>query len=227
MKLITRISPPPEEKNEVSDEQLMSIYNDCDFLCPVEARDYCMLIVSYKGILRGFDCTSIRQCNFKLLQEKSGLSYIQIILKNVDKNERTKNKKNRTVVIAAETKEENKWKCALHAFVNYYLAVNNSKHLFTNSDFLFFNLAKKDHGKQLSQRHLNFALQRHLKRVNMTHNEGKKSTGHCLRVRGATSAIRNGVQIDLVKEMGGWLSDAVVRYIRYNLQDRIQASLKI
>ena len=61
----------------------------------------------------------------------------------------------------------------------------------------------------------------------MTHNEGKKSTGHCLRVRGATSAIRNGVQIDLVKEMGGWLSDAVVRYIRYNLHDRIQASLKI
>jgi hypothetical protein len=89
----------------------------------------------------------------------------------------------------------------------------------------FFNDARKDlYAKGLKGATLNFLVKQML---SVSGFDPSGFGGHSPRAGGATQAIRDGIDLRLVKRHGRWKSDAVYLYIHDNLQQRLSVSLSL
>ena len=52
-------------------------------------------------------------------------------------------------------------------------------------------------------------------------------SGHSFRRGGATWAFSANVPSELIKEHGDWLSEAYLRYLNFNLEERLVVTLKM
>ena len=231
LKMIKKCSPSPAKGVPVEDDQLLAAFKVADFSSITDARDYFLIILAYKGMLRGKECRSIRQINFSFCVEPGHESLEVRLLHNGDE-QKTKNTDPKTILIAGEKDlPKNQWKCVVSAFALYKTALADSGIGFEVSDFLFFNLTRKNLGKQLSKAHLNSALQRLLNKANKSHTSGHKSKGHDLRRKGATKALRNGMPSCPTPKKIRWLAQrrprTLLLFQRRRHAQGISASLKI
>lgn len=130
-----------------------------------------MIIWCYKGALRESECTNIKSTQIRVNIDPE--NHITCMIQHNPTSSqkegkpsgiRTKNKKDRKIFLPED--KDNLWKCPWTIF-SYYLKATNNRTLQSDPpEFVFYNLTTQ---KQLSKTHVNHALQRLLKRVNMTH----------------------------------------------------------
>lgn len=221
MKQIVDHSPPVQHKLLPEEEDLRNLFLATDFSKPTEARDHLARTLSLKGALRGKEISAIlrRWVSVKL---HNGSRYLELHFKN-DGDFCTKNRKDKDPLIAEEKGPDNAWKCAVKAFEYYLVALCQNDINPNCSEYVIFNLTKKDRGKQLSPKHLNCSLKTAKAKAGVT----TGFTGHSLRKFAATQAARNGVALHLIKEHGGWKSDAIFDYIETSVTDRLSVSQSI
>jgi site-specific recombinase XerD len=221
MKQIVDHSPPVQHKLLPEEEELKNLFLATDFSKPTEARDHLTRTLALKGALRGAEVSAMlrKRVSVKL---HNGSRYLELNFKN-DGDFNTKNRKDKDPLIAEEKFSDNAWKCAVKAF-EYYLVTLCQNDINPNcSEYVIFNLTKKDRGKQLSNKHLNCSLKTAKAKAGIT----KGFTGHSLRKFAATQAARSGVALHLIKEHGGWKSDAIFDYIETSVTERLSVSQHI
>ena len=229
LKIINALVPPPQERLPVTTIQLTTMFQSIDWNIPRDTRDYCMIIWCYKGALRESECTDIKSAKIQVITTPD--NYIQCQIdhnptsskkKGAPSGTRTKNKKDRTVLLPQDL--ENIWKCPWTIFHTYLDTMEAQAPRSDSPEFVFYNLKN---GNQLSKTHVNHALQRLLKKIEMSHIGTYKTKSHDLRVRAATKAQQEKFPLSLIKEHGGWKSNAVLRYIKHTTEERILIAKKI
>lgn len=216
---IKRHSAPVKHHDLVEDEHLKVMFQNTDFSDPQQARDHAMRCIALKGALRGSEASSLRRLRVKA---RNGTRYLECGFRN-NQNESTKNQADKDPLIAEESDSDNAYKCAVRAFIWYITCLLNNDINPTNSDYVFFNLSAKDLGKKLSDRHLYWVIKNSKEKAGITAN----FSAHSLRKFAATMAARNGVAIRLIKEHGGWKSNAIFDYIESSLDERLSVSQNI
>lgn len=215
---IKRHSEPTKHHGLVEDSDLISFCHNTDFSQPQQARDHAMRCIALKGALRGAEVSQLRRLR---VRTRNGTRYLECSLRN-NKDESTKNRADKDPLIAEES-DENYYKCAVKAFIWYLTCLLENNINPTNSDYVFFNLQEKKFGNKLSDRHLYWAVENAKKQAGITAN----FTAHGLRKFAATMAARNGVAIHLIKEHGGWKSNAIFDYIESSIEERLSVSKNI
>ncbi len=216
---IKRHSEPTKHHVLLDDEHLKLMFHNTDFSIPQQARDHAMRCIALKAALRGSEISQLKRLR---VQTRGGTRYLECSLRN-NQDESTKNQTDKDPLIAEETDVENFYKCAVKAFIWYLTCLLNNDVNPTTSDYVFFNLTDKKFGNKLSDRHLYWVVENSKKKAGIT----ASFTAHSLRKFAATMAARNGVAIRLIKEHGGWKSNAIFDYIESSIEERLSVSRNI
>lgn len=215
--VLTAMSDPATTKPEFTDFHLRSIFALVNFQDPIQVRDYTMIVFQFKGIFRQSEVALLKAKHASFEHDaESNTMFIKLTLP-VDSENTTKNKHQRTVLLAADL--ANIHKCPIYLLNHYLLLCSRLGRIKENSQFLFQNFNTHSH---LATTHINKALQAFCSRARLGH-----FTSHCLRVGGASAALRNGIPPHLVKRQGGWLSDAYLIYIRDTYSAQLSVSQAI
>jgi site-specific recombinase XerD len=214
-------SAPVQHKILPTDQELKRMWAHSDLRDIVECRDHFIRTIALKGALRGSETVSLRSA-LTSLELADGKRYLKLQFRN-NADTHTKNKKDKTPLIAEETNPDNNYKCAVKAWLMYCLALHDAGIDRACSRYTVFNLTKIDLGKKLSDKHLNFCAKRARVRAGIS----SPFTGHSLRKWFASTAMRNQVPVHLIKLQGGWSSNAVFDYIEPSLEEQLSVSLSI
>jgi site-specific recombinase XerD len=218
MSTIAGISDPSPIKPEFTDFHLHEIFKIIDLNSLTDVRDYTMILFQRKGIFRESEVAKLKR-NLSSLEwdPESNCTFLKIELPNDSENS-TKNKHSRTVLLAADS--DNSYKCPVFFFTHYLHLLTLAGKFHESNQFLFPNLNSTSLG--VSDSHINSALKRFCPKAGIG-----PFTSHCIRVGGASAALRSGIAPHLIKRQGGWLSEAFLIYIRDSIRDQLTVSLAI
>jgi site-specific recombinase XerD len=204
-----RFSPPPRKKTPVNNDHFRILATEVDQENFLQVRNHTAFVLMYKGMLRSDNAANLKAKHL-WLDELEGDEVLFLFL---EKSKTDQLRIGHTIVLGKGKEQDS---CPIYWFKRY-VQLRDSK---AKAFFHHEPKGKKFRSIFLAASTINSRFKESLAKAGVS----DYLTSHSLRAGGVTEALRNQVDLRLVRKHGNWKSDAIYVYITESMENMLSVS---